>query len=192
MTNATIETNDVLTPQQRANKRQNELRKQMDRLPSAYLNKQESKLVETVGQAMGTKRAAIFAGFDLLLKEYQASGLIDEQGVINKDSAAAYADARKKEAKALKPKEKESRDEMDRLPSAYLSDEESKLVNLLGSIAGNKRAALFEGLNLLFKDCQKRGLINKSGEVNMDAVKRLDEVKPLAKPRGRVKKKRAA
>lgn len=65
---------DGLTPQQRANQKQNEKRKNMARLPSAYLDESEAKLVETLGKIAGNKRAAIFQGLALLEAKYRKEG----------------------------------------------------------------------------------------------------------------------
>lgn len=83
-TNATIQ-EENLTPQQRANRRQNELRKGSPRLPSVYLSPEEAKLVNTLGKLAGNKRTAIFAGFDLLVKEYQKQGKLDAKGHLVKN-----------------------------------------------------------------------------------------------------------
>lgn len=65
---------DDMTPQQRANRKQNEIRKGMPRLPSAYLSDEENELVCLLGDIAGTKRAAIFEGLALLKKQYIRQG----------------------------------------------------------------------------------------------------------------------
>lgn len=69
-------TEDNLTAQQRANKAQNERRKTMARLPSAYLSDEENELVTRLGKVMGTKRSAIFAGLALLEKKLMREGKV--------------------------------------------------------------------------------------------------------------------
>lgn len=71
---ATTVNEQAMTSQQRANRKQNEKRKEMHRLPSAYLDDAENALVTRLGKVAGNKRAAIFAGLRLLEEQYINEG----------------------------------------------------------------------------------------------------------------------
>lgn len=59
-------TNPKLTPQQQANKRQNEKRATMPRLSPFYLSVEESALLDVLAKEYGSKKAAIIAGLHAL------------------------------------------------------------------------------------------------------------------------------
>lgn len=144
---------DGKTSQQRANEKQNEKRKLMHRLPSAYLNDAEDALLVKLGQIAGTKRAAIFLGLELYEKE---------NAKINSELLAATKDS----LDALRSKSgKTHREDMKRLPSAYLDHEENDLVNKMGDVAGTKRDAIFRGLVLLEQVYIAQKKLTKAGAI---------------------------
>lgn len=55
-----------LTPQQRANKRQNEARRDLPRIPSIIISESEKQLLDELAAVYGTKKAAIIAGLKAL------------------------------------------------------------------------------------------------------------------------------
>lgn len=59
-------TDQNLTPQQRANKRQNEARRDLPRIPSIVISESEKQLLDELTAVYGTKKAAIIAGLKAL------------------------------------------------------------------------------------------------------------------------------
>lgn len=55
-----------LTPQQRANKRQNEARRDLPRIPAIIISESEKQLLDELTAVYGTKKAAIIAGLKAL------------------------------------------------------------------------------------------------------------------------------
>ncbi len=55
-----------LTPQQRANRRQNEQRRHLPRIPTLVVTNEENELLNELAAIYGSKKAAILAGLRLL------------------------------------------------------------------------------------------------------------------------------
>lgn len=65
-----------LTPQQRANKRQNEARRNLPRIHSVIISESEKQLLDEMTAVYGSKKAAIIAGLKLLKESsYVAPGV---------------------------------------------------------------------------------------------------------------------
>lgn len=64
-----------LTPQQRANKRQDEKRRNLPRIPTLVVTNAENDLLNELAAIYGGKKAAIFAGLRLLKEKGQSPDL---------------------------------------------------------------------------------------------------------------------
>jgi hypothetical protein len=64
-----------LTPQQRANRRQNEQRRNLPKIPTLIISEDEAALLSELAAIHGSKKAAILAGLRLLKEKEKSTDL---------------------------------------------------------------------------------------------------------------------